>query len=539
MCGIWALLQQIPIKNFGELYTAFMKIKHRGPDYSSFDLICDNLLLGFHRLAIMDLSAEGNQPFHHVREDGSCVYCICNGEIYDYEELKKEYGIVTKSHSDCEVIIPLYEKLGVDGMIRLLGSEFAFVIVDIAKDGHVKMIMGRDPIGVRPLFYGVNDDGLCVSSEMKGLCDIYEKVYVFPPGHYMTYEDGKMQLVEYYSYDFKVMDVVPDMEVVYAEIRKRFTNAVRKRLTTDRPIGALLSGGLDSSLVVCTMKKLMPDKKFPVYTITIDGKGTDLPFAKIVADYLELEHIIIDVTEEQVLEAIDTVVYLLESWDITTIRASLAQYIICNYIRVNDDTKVILGGDNSDECNSGYRYSLYASCASDVKEDCINLVKEVHKYDGKRADRTSAWSGLEIRLPFADPEYVDYIFSLPADLIAPINGIEKYTLREAFAGVDLLPEIIRTRTKETLSDACSGTQRSLRHMVQEHLDKLVSDEEFESEKNKFTFCTPPTKEAFYYRKKFVEYFGDSIEKVSIVPHYWMPKWTNVTDPSARCMSVNQ
>lgn len=539
MCGIWALLSKIGIKNFGDLYASFMKIKHRGPDYSSFDLIGDNLLLGFHRLKVMDLSADGNQPFHYVREDGSCIYCICNGEIYDYEQLKEEFGIVTKSHSDCEVIIPLYEKLGVDGMVRRLGSEFAFVIADVKVNGSVTLVVGRDPIGLRQLSYGVNDDSVCFSSEMKGLSDIYDDVFVFPPGHYMKYENGTIELVEYYSYDYKTMAIIPPIKDIYAEIRKRFINCVRKRLISDRPMGALLSGGLDSSLVVGTIKMLNPDCILPVYTITINGKGTDLPFAKIVADYLHLDHRIIDVTEQDVVEVIDRVVYLLESWDITSVRATIAQSLICRYIKQNDDVTVVFGGDGSDEICSGYRYSLYASNSKEIHDDCIFRVKYLHRFDGRRAEETTSFEGLEIRLPFGDPEFIDYYLSLPHDLIAPINGIEKYTLREAFAGTNIIPDVIRTRVKETFSNACTGKERDLSVIITEHIEKLVSDEEFESENKKFTFCPPPTKEAYYYRKKFVEYFGDSPQKQAIIPYYWMPKWVCVSDPSARCMSVNQ
>lgn len=167
MCGIWALLSRTPINNYGKLYKAFMKTKNRGPEYSSFYLVNPRTLLGFHRLAIMDLSADGNQPFHHVREDGSCIYCICNGEIYNHENIKTQYNIKTYTNSDCEIIIPLYEKLGIYETIRLLGSEFAFVILDITKEGKTKMIMERDPIGNRPLFYGLDSNSLCVSSELK------------------------------------------------------------------------------------------------------------------------------------------------------------------------------------------------------------------------------------------------------------------------------------------------------------------------------------------------------------------------------------
>jgi len=537
MCGIWALLQCVSIKDFGKWYASFMKIKHRGPDYSSFDLIGDDLLLGFHRLAIMDLSAEGNQSFHHVREDGSCVYCVCNGEIYDYEKLKQKYGIVTKSHSDCEVIIPLYEKLGIDGMVKELGSEFACIIIDISKDGHKKIIASRDPIGVRPLFYGVNDDGMCFSSEMKGLCDIYEKVYVFPPGHYMTYENGKMDFVKYYSYNYKVMDVAPDIEEIYGEIRNLLIESVKKRLQTDRPIGALLSGGFDSSIIVGIMKYLMPNIKFPVFTIVIDGKGTDLEYAEYVSKYLDLNHCVINISEKDALALIDETIISIGSWDITSIRASAVQLAISKYINQKTDIKVFLCGENSDEVHSSYLYNHNAPSSIECRKDSIRLVKDVHMFDGLRTDRTMSQYGLEVRLPFADKNYVDYIFSLPSDLTSPKNGIEKGLIRDAFRPLKLIPESVLDRKKEAMSDGCSGQERSWYEIIQEHIETLVTNEEYEKHKNDFEHYPPFTKESYYYRKTFSNYYGSSLEISKTIPYFWMPKWTKSSDPSARTLKV--
>ena len=540
MCGIWALLSKYSIKNFGEFYKSFMKIKHRGPDYSSFDLIGNDLLLGFHRLAIMDLSVDGNQPFHYVREDGSCIYCICNGEIYDYEQLKNKYGIITKSHSDCEIIIPLYEKIGIDAMIRELGSEFAFIIVDISKDGKKKIIAGRDPIGVRPLFYatsGSNNDEICFSSEMKGLSDMYDKVYVFPPGQYMICEDQKIDFIEYYSYDYKVMDIVPPIEEIHKNIRDLLIESVDKRLQSDRTIGALLSGGFDSSIIVGIMKFLMPTIKIPVFTIVIDGKGTDLKYAKKVVKYLNLDHHIISITEKEAIALIKKTITSIGSWDITSVRASTVQLAIANYISQKTNIKVLLCGENSDELHTSYAYNHYAPSDIECRNDGIRLVKMVHKFDGLRADRSLSRKGLEIRLPFADKKYVDYIFSLPPELTTPKNGIEKKLIRDAFRSQKLIPEVVLDRKKEALSDGCSGTERSWFEIIQEYIETIVSDEEYEKNKDNFKHCPPFTKESYYYRKIFVEYFGDGEEIAKTIPYYWMPKWTKSNDPSARTLSV--
>lgn len=541
MCGIWALLSRSGIKsqNYGKLFASFMKIKNRGPDYSSFDLITDQLLLGFHRLAIMDLSADGNQPFHYVREDGSCVYCICNGEIYDHEKIKKDYNIVTKSYSDCEIIIPLYEKIGVDAMIRLLGSEFAFIIADISKDGKVKIIVGRDPIGVRPLFYGVDDDSICFSSEVKGLCDIYEQVYVFSPGSHMICENGSIvEQKQFYTYEYKQLEYLPPLEDIYSEIRRRFLNCVRKRLMTDRSFGALLSGGLDSSLVCGAIKYLEPNLKFPVFTIAFKSGSTDLPYAKQVAEFLGLEHHIIEIDENEALGALDETIRAIESYDITSVRASCMQLLVAQYIKSKSPTCVLFCGELSDELLSGYLMFHNAPTNEDGRQEALRLVKAVHRYDGLRTDRTMSNFGLEIRLPFADPEIIDYVFSLPPELTAPQNGLEKALLRHAFEDLNIIPNNVLMRTKAAFSDSVSKKERSWYQIIQEHIEKIVSDEEFETNKNKFTHCPPHTKESYYYRKKFVEYFGDNEEKAKLIPHFWMPKWSPETnDPSARTLKV--
>lgn len=531
MCGIWALFKQTPITEFAILYNAFMKIKHRGPEYSTFSLITPNTLIGFHRLAIMDISAEGNQPFYHVRKNGSCIYCICNGEIYDHWEIKDQYDIITKSHSDCEIIIPLYEKIGIMRMMHLLGSEFAFILIDISKDKTINIVAGRDPFGVKPLFIGMTDNSICLSSEIKGIDD--GSISVFPPGHYLEYNNGQMNMVSYYSYIYQPLSPGIDRKTIYYEIRCLLMNAVRRRLMGDRPFGVLLSGGFDSSMICGLAKLLMPDKKFPVFTISFPD-GTDLPYAKIVAEDLELEHHIIEVIPDDALKEIEETIYAEETWDITTIRAGVMQRIAAKYISKNTNVRVLLCGENSDEVHGSYRYFLNAPTKEAAKEEAIRLVKNVHLMDGLRTERTTAYHGLEVRLPFADIDYVDYIFSLDAEYIMPYNGIEKYTIRQAFSGYNIIPEVIINRPKEALSDGVSGTDKSWYQIIQTHIESLVSDEEYEANRYKYTYCPPFTKESYYYRKVFCKYFGE--ERTNVIPYYWMPKWSPETkDPSARVL----
>jgi len=550
MCGIWAYLSKSKIIEFGHLYTAFMKLKHRGPDYSSFDLVNANVLIGFHRLAIMDLTAEGNQPFHFVRPDGSCVYAIANGEIYNDAALKHIYGIKTTSKSDCEVIIPLYEKFGPGALVKLLGSEFAFVIIDIDVRLNIKLIAGRDPIGVRPLFYahGINDpDAIILSSEIKGLVGIGTDIQVFPPGAYMEHSNGKTVFTRYYDYPVCQVSQNYHIETVYNELRQHVINAVFRRLKTDREFGCLLSGGLDSSLVVGITKYLMPDVRFPVFTITFKSGGTDLPYAQLVAKHLGLDHHVIEIDEGDAIREIDDTIYAIESYDITTVRASVMQKLVAKYIAMNTNIKVLLVGENSDELFLGYLYEHLAPSVSAAHLDSLRLVQDVHRFDGLRADRSMSSSGLEVRLPFADVDLVNYVYKLDPAIVVPQDGIEKALLRDAFKSLNLIPNEVLYRRKEAFSDAVKGSinrvsqqNNSWYQVVQAYIDTIVTDEEYEMFRHSFDHLAPVSKESYYYRKKFVEFFGSDKSTAQVIPYFWMPKWTGETnDPSARTLQIYQ
>jgi asparagine synthase (glutamine-hydrolysing) len=545
MCGIWALLSKKDIKEFGALYESFMMIKNRGPEYSSFDLITAKSILGFHRLAIMDMTAEGNQPFKHVRKDGSCIYCICNGEIYDFEKLKREYDIETKSHSDCEVIIPLYERFGFERTMSLLGGEFACVIIDISSGGDAKLFAGRDPIGVRPLFYGIERDsennisGACLSSELKGIPSSYKEVNVFSPGHYFSFDSftpsNDLDLIPYYSHEY-VQDFTITKEIAMKEIRERFTAAVKKRLMADRPFGCLLSGGLDSSLVASVAKSLVgKDETFPVFTIGFNTGSTDIPYAKKVAEHLGLDHHIFLVSKEEALSALRETVRIIESYDITSVRASVMQLLLARKIKETTNVRILLVGENSDEIFMGYLYNHNAPSDEEAHLDRVRLVKDVHRFDGLRTDRTMAYEGLEVRPPFCDPEFVNYAMTVPVNLIKPKNGLEKALLRDAFSGSGLLPDDVLYRRKEAFSDAVSTHKKgeSWYEIIQEFINEEVSDEDFEAEKDSFGVGT---KEAYFYKKEFVKHFGT--RSLGVIPYYWMPKWTPETsDPSARTLNI--
>jgi asparagine synthase (glutamine-hydrolysing) len=539
MCGIWAFISENNVYNGNlllNLKEVFQKIKNRGPDYSSFQQILDNVFIGFHRLSIMDLTVEGNQPFTKIQKDGTILYSVTNGEIYNYEGLLKKHGISIKSHSDCEVVLPLYQKLGLD-FITELGSEFATVLIEISNEKS-KMIVARDPIGVRPLFYSL-DNGLMVSSEVKGILKNYN-VNVFPPGHYAIYENQKFLLHQYHHFIYKTL---PDsMEQAQINIKEMLISSVKERLMSDRKFGCLLSGGLDSSLIVGIVRYLMPDVKFPVFTISFRSGSTDLPYAKLMAEKLNLDHFVVEIDETTALNEIEETIYTIESYDITTVRASVLQRILAKYISEHTDIKVLLVGENSDELFAGYLYEHNAPSANALHEDTIRLVKDVHMFDGLRTDRTMAYHGLEVRLPFADVKLVDYVFQLDPNYTVP-NGddneknkienaakIEKYLLRKAFSGSGIIPDEIIWRQKEAFSDGVSKVEKSWFQYIEEHVENLVSNEEFNG-------SDLPSKEAYYYKKIFQQHFG---HKFNVIPYYWMPKWQKeINNPSARVLKVYQ
>lgn len=540
MCGIWAFIVQ---KGSKLDYSSFMKISHRGPDYTSLSRISTkthDCYLGFHRLAIMDVTPKGNQPFYHVRPDGSYVYVICNGEIYDHKKLAQDYDISMQSGSDCEIIIPLYERLGPQ-FIKLLGSEFVCILIDVHTDGSFRVLAGRDPIGVRPLFYGWDGSRLAFSSELKGLSNLFEHVNVFPPGHYSIYENNNFNTIPYYEVPTHTLIQDTSLDNVYAKIRELLIHAVHQRLCTDRPFGCLLSGGLDSSLIVGIVKMLQPELKFPVFTIGFkispnSEEPPDIKYAKLVASELNLSHHVIEVDFKTALEAIDETIYCTETWDITTIRASVMQRLVAKYIAENTNVKVLLVGENSDELFLGYLYEKYAPNAKVAHEDSIRLIRDVHRFDGLRTDRCMAYHGLEVRLPYADTNLIDYVLSLNPDYVVPEKGMEKALLRKAFQSLHLIPESVLFRTKNAFSDAVSTMENSWYCVLQKYFNVIINDEEFNAYLSTRTSSDMPyTKESYYYMRKFKEYFGNNQH---VIPYYWMPKFTQETnDPSARTLKI--
>ena len=520
MCGIFAYLGNTIDAN--TLTKECMKTKNRGPDDNVLKTIHPNLTFGFHRLAIMDTSYKGNQPLYHPTRPYTL---ICNGEIYNHKELLDKNNFTTYSNSDCEVILYLYEKYGIDETLKMIDSEaFAFCIYDGERR---ELIIARDRFGVRPLFIGTRLNGeLLIASEVKSINNLFldtDTISQFQPGTWMSYDINTYRLKNYCKYynPRYMYNKESEEKNICENIRNKLTEAVRKRLMSERPIGCLLSGGLDSSLISAIVAREFKKRgKGTLNTFSIGLKDSpDLKYAQQVADYIGSKHHTIELREQDFLNAIPDVIYNIESYDTTTVRASVGNYLVGKYIRENTDITVVFNGDGSDE-QSGYLYLSKAPSMFEFKEECERLLSEIHYYDVLRSDRclSSNWS-LETRAPFLDTEFVDYYMSIYPELkmyAKGTNKIEKYLLRKSFDNENLLPSNVLWRKKEAFSDGCSSNERSWHTIIQEHIDSIVSDEEFERLSHTYNINEPQMKETYYYRKIFESFYPN---RGSLIPDY--------------------
>ncbi len=494
----------------------------RGPDMSRF-VEAGEGWLGFHRLAIMGLTPEGMQPF---ALDGNMV--VCNGELYGFRPVRrriaKKYAF--KSDSDCEIILPLYKELGL-GMFARLDAEFAMIIYDAARGG---LVAARDPIGIRPLYYGYLEDGSVVfASEPKNLTAFCEKVMPFPPGHYWV--DGKF--VRYCDPTRVDGEYISGSTFrVSAGIRSRLIAAVEKRLDSDAPIGFLLSGGLDSSLV-CAIAARILGRNIRTFAIGMDKDAIDLKYARMVADYIGSDHTEVFMTRDEVIANLETVIRALGTWDITTVRASMGMYLVCRAIHETTDIRVLLTGEISDEL-FGYKYTDFAPSAEEFQLESRKRVRELHMYDVLRADRCISVNSLEARVPFGDLDLVNYVMSIDPELKMNRYNMGKYLLRHAFEADEILPGQILWRQKAAFSDAVG---HSMVDDLKEYADSLYTDAEYEEKRKKYAYCTPFTKESLLYREIFEKYYPGQAEMIA---GFWMPNrsWPNcaVDDPSARVLA---
>lgn len=499
----------------------FERTLSRGPDDSRI-VDTGKGLLAFHRLAIMGLTPEGMQPFSL---GGS--YLVCNGEIYGFEKLRE--GLSSRysfrSDSDCEILLPLYREHGTD-MFRMLDAEFACIIYDGETQ---EFIAARDPVGIRPLYYGYDSQGVMVfASEAKNLVGLCGKIMPFPPGHY--YKGG-----EFICYrDMTAVDHVcrEDLETVCKNIHDRLTAGIEKRLVADARVGFLLSGGLDSSLV-CAVAARKSKAPIRTFAIGMSEDAIDLKYARQVADYIGSEHTEVIITRDDVLSSLEEVIFLLGTFDITTIRASIGMYLVCKAIHEQTDIRVLLTGEISDEL-FGYKYTDFAPSAEAFQQEAEKRIRELHMYDVLRADRCISVNSLEARVPFGDLDFVEYVMSIDPEMKLNTYGKGKYLLRHAFEEGGYLPQEILWREKAAFSDAVG---HSMVDHLKEYAEKYYTQEAFEKKRQAYSHAQPFTKESLLYREIFERYYpGQS----GMIADFWMPNksWEgcDVDDPSARVLA---
>lgn len=558
MCGISGMLlkstltHQQKIQLQKDFFNASRNINHRGPDRSSYTILSDpvNIMIDFERLSILDLSTKGDQPFKYENETGNrTIYVMCNGEIYNHNELCKEHDLHPVSGSDCEVIPLLYKKYGIteiDKICNMFNSEHAFMILDVdTVTGDYTLVLSSDRFGIRPLFVGWNDQGFYFSSELQGLpclSDMTAHVERFKPRCYaiITKQNGIMSDLQYHQYysfqDIKIQTC--DLQTYYDSIYTSLNNAVIARLDSDRPYGCLLSGGVDSSLVSALAAKHLAKfgKTLRTFSIGMPG-GTDEKFAKIVAEYIGSIHTHIMVSEYDFVAALPHIVNTIGSFDITTVRASTGQYLISQWISKNTDIKVLLCGDGSDEVCGSYKYFHNAPNSIAFNEECIRLLEDIHLYDGLRADRCIAHFGIEARFPFLDYHFTEAYLSCDPAIRMPQDQVEKWLLRQSFKQQKILPEEVLFRSKEAFSDGVSSQKRSWYQVIQENVKNLYTDEEFTSIIQNYEHLKPVSKESLWFRELFCKKFGENISVSKTIPYYWLPKWNgDITEPSARVLS---
>ena len=572
MCGIFyyeaiglgSSGKRIPMTLLHALQQNFAKMCHRGPDNSRF-VVTGQRCMGFHRLAINGLDSTGDQPFDLL----GCEL-VCNGEIYNHRALIEKHGLTCVGGSDCEVIVHLYKLFNGDmcATLRELDGVFSLVLIDRERD---LVHVARDPFGVRSLYIGTSSDyerDISVASEMKALqhCGHVEQ---FPGGCCMTFsksDDSNNATNRFASYlqpYYKDLRLDETQEVPYiynfgtaslddvhaspaameatacASVRALFESAVRKRLMSERPVGCLLSGGLDSSIVTALVVEAQaPGAVVDTYAIGLEG-SVDLKWARRVSEHLGTRHHEVCLTEQQFLDAIDATIYQIESYDTTTVRASVGNYLVSKYIYDNTDNVVIFCGDMSDEIFGSYRGFTKAPSDHAFARENTRMVRDVRCFDLLRSDKSISGAGLEARVPFADKAFLEFVMSLPPWMKRFGDGaehaVEKHLLRTAFEG--LLPEDVMWRRKEAFSDGVSGHDRTWVQIIQEYANKRVSDVEFSvaTELQKFKHNAPYDKESYYYRTVFERHFPGK-GRAETIPYFWRhPFCEGVLDPSARLL----
>ena len=547
MCGIVCAFNLIGDKDLirSNILEMAQKVRHRGPDWSGI-YSSDNAILAHERLAIVDPTS-GKQPI--ISEDGLKVIAV-NGEIYNHKNLKNRFAADYnfRTESDCEVILALYEKKGINFLNDLNGI-FAFALYDSSND---KYLIARDHMGIIPLYMGWDkDDIFYISSELKSLEGVCDKIELFPPGHYL--ESSSINLVKWYDPEWVSYEHVKDSETSIKAIHDSLSAAVKRQLMSDVPYGVLLSGGLDSSITSALAKKFASkriesndkqDAWYPqLHSFSVGLKDApDLKAARIVADHIGTIHHEINFTVQEGIDAIRDVIYHLETYDITTIRASTPMYLIARAIK-SLGIKMVLSGEGADELFGGYLYFHKAPNAKEFHEETVRKLDKLHQYDCLRANKSLAAWGIEGRVPFLDKEFIDVAMNInPEDKMIKNGRIEKWVLREAFK--DYLPESVLWRQKEQFSD---GVGYSWIDSLKDLVSKEVSDHNLENASKIYPINTPRNKEEYYYRSIFNNHFPSDASAMSVpsVPSVacstpqaleWDEAFKNMNDPSGRSIS---
>ena len=547
MCGITCAfdLKEDTANLRPHLLEMSKKLRHRGPDWSGI-FSDENAILAHERLAIVD-PISGKQPLYS--EDNDVVLAV-NGEIYNHLHLKKEFkdNYNFKTESDCEIILALYKNYGINFIERLNGI-FAFALYDIKNNVY---LIARDHIGIIPLYMGWDEKGtFYIASELKALEGYCNNIKIFPPGHYYFSKEG--QLNQWYDRKWDHITLIDDEKKIAEKLRASLEKAVHRQLMTDVPYGVLLSGGLDSSIIAAIVKEYSNKRietndsseawwpRLHSFSIGLEG-SPDLNAAKIVAKHIDSVHHEIIFTIQEGIDAINDVIYSLETYDVTTLRASTPMYLMARVIK-SMGIKMVLSGEGADEIFGGYLYFHKAPNASEFHNETIRKIKNLHLYDCLRANKSMAAWGVEARVPFLDKDFIDDAMAInPNNKMVDDNNMEKSILRKAFQGY--LPHEILYRQKEQFSD---GVGYDWIDTLKVLVEKNVTDSQFENAKNKFPINTPMNKEEYYYRTIFTSFFPSTAAALTVpskpsiacsseIALEWDKSFKNINDPSGRAIT---